>query len=161
MVYDIKRYISPDDFTNVGALVNQTGEIFVATGTTPANWLQKSELMQLAPIVIDRNVVLTTIDFQISRVHATISAAEEFIFDHDANIPSFGDVQFTASDGDFRFLIHARLITHQLIRYIGKTTTHAYHIEGGQLSTHPAYYILTESSDYILTEDGYKIETEH
>lgn len=42
--YEITDYLGADDFTNVGATVNQTGEIFIATGTTPAEWGDSSEL---------------------------------------------------------------------------------------------------------------------
>jgi len=119
-------------------------------------------LGELNPVPFERSVRRTTFDFQISRIHDTISAAEEFIFDHDADVPSSGAVKFTSSDGlGIRYLINARLITHSLIKYIGKTTTHSYHIEGGRLWPAPAYYILTEDEFYILTEDGFKIETEH
>ncbi len=33
-----------DDFTNVGAVANATGQFFIATGTTPASWTQSSVL---------------------------------------------------------------------------------------------------------------------
>jgi hypothetical protein len=42
--YTISDYIPNDDFTNVGAPSNQTGVSFVATGTTPNNWNESSEL---------------------------------------------------------------------------------------------------------------------
>lgn len=43
-VYHIYDYNSGDDFTNVGATSNVTGEIFTATGTTPATWTNGSSL---------------------------------------------------------------------------------------------------------------------
>ena len=42
--YVITNYVAGDDFTNVGALVNQTGERFVATGVTPTTWTNSSQL---------------------------------------------------------------------------------------------------------------------
>lgn len=45
VTYTINDYISGDDFTNVGAPLNQNGVSFVATGTTPSNWNESSELV--------------------------------------------------------------------------------------------------------------------
>jgi hypothetical protein len=42
--YEITDYISGDDFTNVGASLNETGIKFVATGITPNVWTNSSEL---------------------------------------------------------------------------------------------------------------------
>ena len=120
------------------------------------------ELGEPNPVPFERSVRQTIFDFQVTRVHASISEAEEFIFDHDADIPSSGPVKFTATDGlGIRYLINARLITHQLIKYIGKTTTHSYHIEGGRLWTSPAYFRLLESGGYRLLESGGRRELEH
>ncbi len=43
-IYEITNYVSDDDFTNVGASANETGEIFTATGTTPTKWTNFSIL---------------------------------------------------------------------------------------------------------------------
>lgn len=42
--YVISNFVTSDDFTNVGALSNATGVVFVATGTTPTNWAHGSTL---------------------------------------------------------------------------------------------------------------------
>lgn len=42
--YVISAYAPGDDFTNVGALLNQNGEIFIATGDTPTNWSNLSDV---------------------------------------------------------------------------------------------------------------------
>jgi len=42
--YEIIQYVAGDDFLNVGASSNATGEIFVATGTTPTIWTNGSVL---------------------------------------------------------------------------------------------------------------------
>ncbi len=53
VTYTINDYISGDDFTNVGAPLNQTGVSFVATGTIPNDWSGASELIydEGAPVV--------------------------------------------------------------------------------------------------------------
>lgn len=43
--YRIETYIAGDDFNNVGAL-NESGDIFVAIGTTPTVWTNSSSLVQ-------------------------------------------------------------------------------------------------------------------
>lgn len=40
--YTITEYIAGDDFTNIGATSNATGQTFTATGTTPAAWTNSS-----------------------------------------------------------------------------------------------------------------------
>jgi hypothetical protein len=117
----------------------------------------------LNPLTFDRTTRESTLDFMVSRVHDSPEDAELYIAAHDAAIPSSGPVQVTTSDGEIRYLMEAKLITHQLIRQIGKTTFHSYHIEGGQISltdAPAAFFILTEDGFYILTEDGFKIELE-
>ena len=42
--YKIVNYVSDDDFTNVGAPRNATGQWFCATGTTPTKWTNGSTL---------------------------------------------------------------------------------------------------------------------
>lgn len=42
--YEIVNYVDGDDFTNVGAILNQTGEIFTATGAYPTVWTNFSHL---------------------------------------------------------------------------------------------------------------------
>jgi hypothetical protein len=42
--YKIVSYLGTDDFTNVGAASNATGVVFVASGTTPADWTALSVL---------------------------------------------------------------------------------------------------------------------
>ena len=44
-IYTINNYQVGDDFTNVGAVVNQSGQTFIATGTTPTNWTNFSAVM--------------------------------------------------------------------------------------------------------------------
>lgn len=166
MLYRIEVYHGGDDFTNVGG-TNITGDIFIATGTTPNVWLFESVLVPFAPVLFDRNIVRTSIDFQITRIHASFASSDIYVADHDAAIPSSGPVLFLPTSGPFspatnaRFLIHAALISHQLVKLNGKATTHAYHIEGGRFNTNAAYFRLLEDGYYRLLEDGGRRELEH
>ena len=42
--YTITTFVSGDDFTNLGASANSTGQTFTATGTTPTTWTNGSTL---------------------------------------------------------------------------------------------------------------------
>lgn len=42
--YKIHDYINGDDFTNIGASSNASGVFFIATGTTPANWTNSTQI---------------------------------------------------------------------------------------------------------------------
>jgi hypothetical protein len=46
-LYYIYNYVAGDDFTNVGAAANITGQFFIATGTLPTNWAGQSALVAL------------------------------------------------------------------------------------------------------------------
>jgi hypothetical protein len=116
-------------------------------------------LGELNPVLFDRGVRRTIVDFQVARIHASLEAAEFYILDHDALIPSSGLVQFTASNGSIRNLLNATLFSHQRIGIFGKATLHSYHIEGGHFVS-AAFYILTETGDHILLETAGKIEME-
>ena len=43
-LYTILVYVPGDDFTNVGAIMNQGGQSFIATGTVPTSWVNSSQL---------------------------------------------------------------------------------------------------------------------
>lgn len=45
--YEITDYNAEDDFTNVGATSNATGQRFLATGTTPTTWTNGSTITTL------------------------------------------------------------------------------------------------------------------
>ncbi len=53
LVYTIENYVAGDDFTNVGATLNQTGEVFVATGYVPAVYTNGSTLVGGYPTRLD------------------------------------------------------------------------------------------------------------
>jgi len=46
--YEIVKYQTGDDFLNIGAAANATGQIFVATGQVPTDWTNGSALRQLS-----------------------------------------------------------------------------------------------------------------
>src|SRR6266851_5732336 len=71
MVYRIVIYQSGDDFTNIGGS-NVTGNVFIATGTTPANWTNLSVLVALSPTLLDRNKRKVEITFNVERVQDSI-----------------------------------------------------------------------------------------
>jgi hypothetical protein len=77
--YEITSYLSNDDFRNVGAASNATGVKFVATGTTPTIWTNKSVIRvdTGAPIV---NILENTI----GNIWWTYSAIGEYIANSDA-----------------------------------------------------------------------------
>jgi hypothetical protein len=116
-------------------------------------------LGELNPVLFDRGVRRTIIDFQVARIHASLEAADLYVIEHDALIPSSGLVQFTATNGSKRNLLNATLFTHQRIGIFGKATLHSYHIEGGHFVP-AAFHILTETTGYVLQETGDRIEME-
>lgn len=126
-------------------------------------------LGELNPVPMDRNKRRADISFSVSRVHATIKAAEEYILDHDATIPRTGDAKLVVGDGSitteapYALIINGALVTHELTSYIGKKTEHAYTIIGSLLfSVIPdePYAIATEDGSFITTEDGSPILVE-
>ena len=116
-------------------------------------------LAELLPVLFDRNVRRTIVDCQIARLHESMEAADIYAIDHDAMVPDSGLVQFTATNGAIRWLLHAALISHQLVDLIGATTIHSYHIIGGHFHA-PVFYMLTEPGDFVLLETGGRIELE-
>lgn len=64
--YTITNYSSGDDFSNVAnvtsGVLNETGCIFIATGTTPSIWVNSSELTSSGNLVVD--VLENTLGFE-------------------------------------------------------------------------------------------------
>lgn len=54
--YTITNYVSPDDFSNIAnvqsGVINETGCVFIATGTTPTYWLEGSEITSNGGLVV-------------------------------------------------------------------------------------------------------------
>lgn len=65
--YTINNYVSNDDFSNVAnvqsGVINQTGCVFIATGSTPSNWENGSELISSGGLVV--NVIENTLGYDI------------------------------------------------------------------------------------------------
>ena len=70
VTYEITNYQSGDDFTNIGAPLNETGIKFVATGTSPNVWTNNSELSYNngAPVVTVLENTIGNINFQYSSI---------------------------------------------------------------------------------------------
>ena len=154
-LYEILNYAPGDDFTNVGGQ-NVTGDLFVATGPSPAVW-EHSLIVQISsPVLLDRNKRRADISFNVLRIHDTIKAAEEYISLHDTTIPRYGDIKLTTmgTEAVIALIVNGALISHELVRQIGKFTEHAYRITGSPI------FAPTPSEDYLVTEDGDRITTE-
>lgn len=154
--YRIVNYRSPDDFTNVGG-TNVTGNVFMATGTTPAVWVNESKLNQVGPVLLDRNHHRVNVSFSVSRVHASIKDAEDYILAHDELIPRTGNAKLiVSSDGitigtPYALIINGALISHELVLQYGMFTQHAYNIVGAPL------FPVVPGTDKMLLEDGFFI----
>jgi hypothetical protein len=46
-MYYIQQYMLGDDFTNVGAAVNASQQVFIATGITPTDWTNGSRIINI------------------------------------------------------------------------------------------------------------------
>lgn len=74
--YRINNYVTGDDFTNVGASSNATGEEFVATGTTPTTWSNGSELENIGALAhwsMDKGIGSQPLDASPNKYHLTLS----------------------------------------------------------------------------------------
>jgi hypothetical protein len=166
MAYRIVIYQSGDDFTNIGGS-NVTGNVFVATGTTPADWTNLSVLLALSPTLIDRNKRKVEITFNVQRVQTTITDAEDFCLIHEATIPRTGDIKLIPTTGmdlspaSNALVVNGDLLSHELVKQIGSFTEHSYHIVGSPIfAPSPGEFIITEGGDFILTESSDKIIVE-
>lgn len=55
-LYFIEQYELGDDFTNVGALANSSGQSFIATGGVPTNWTNGSRLIMVPQQTMSNDV---------------------------------------------------------------------------------------------------------
>ena len=114
----------------------------------------------LDPVLLDRNKRRADISFTVQRVHATIKDAEIFCADHDATIPRTGDIKLISMPEVFTsttiiaLIVNGALLSHELVKQIGKFTEHAYRIAGSPI------FAPTPGGDHITTEDGDRITTE-
>lgn len=77
-----------------------------------------------------------TIRFEVSRVHADLETAMEFVLDHPGSLPDSGllKIETNAGTGD-RWIADAVLVSCELVAYAGTATVHAYTIAGGEVLT--------------------------
>ncbi len=117
-------------------------------------------LRQTLPVPIDRLIRQSDITFTVKRVHASVKVAEQYIELHERLIPQSGAIKITSTGGvTVKYVENGQLLSHVLTSYIGATTTHAYHIQGGLLVDLPPEfgYVLEEDTGYVLTEIGDRI----
>lgn len=89
--YIITSFVAGDSFLNVGATVNATGNMFVATGTTPTTWTNGSALQEI------------TADLDIDATYAEVQTA----LNATAAITALGGVTVTGSAGKYRVVFSA------------------------------------------------------
>jgi hypothetical protein len=89
---------------------------------------------QPIPHAFDRTGRVATYSFEVERAHDDIDDAEQFILDHESNIPSVGDVTVTNEAGSPSSYVipNGKLLRHELLLHEGKHTVHSYTIAGGQ-----------------------------
>lgn len=113
---------------------------------------------ELNPVLLDRNKRRVDISFSVERVHDSIKDAEEYITDHDTLIPRTGDIKLITMGTEtvIALVVNGALLSHELVRQIGKFTEHSYRIAGStQFAPTPGTdHITTEDGDTITTEDG-------
>ena len=74
------------------------------------------------------------ISFAVSRVHADLETAMEFVLDHPDSLPTSGllTIETNAGTGD-RWIDNAVLQSVDLVAYAGTTTVHRYSLIGGEV----------------------------
>lgn len=86
--------------------------------------------------MFDRKNRLTTVTFDVARIHADLDDAEKYILEHGEELPGQGLVTFisTSSKGQetLRFM-KASCVQSYSCSYIGKSTRHSYQIIGGMM----------------------------
>lgn len=154
-LYTITFYAVGDDFSNVGGQ-NKQDALFIATGIMPNVWGNSVIGLVRGPTLLDRNKRRVDISFSVERVHDSIKDAEEYIADHDATIPRGGDIKLITMGTEtvIALVVNGALLSHELVRQIGKFTEHSYRIAGS------TQFAPTPGTDHIITEDGDTITTE-
>lgn len=102
VTYEITTFETGDDFTNVGAASNANGVTFVATGTTPDDWTNGSELTDLSALVgnylVDSGATFTTNLLGAIVVNTTEGTTANIVGFLDSNTVQLSDNIF--ADGD-------------------------------------------------------------
>ena len=94
-------------------------------------------LRALASKVFNRLNTVTTISFSVVREHATTRAAEEYMLQHEVDIPDTGIVTFLCPDAnqaESTFYFDAGVLDTTEASQIGVSTEHSYTLIGGRIT---------------------------
>jgi hypothetical protein len=142
VTYTINDYIPNDDFTNVGAPSNQNGISFVATGTSPNNWSEASELIYNtgAPVAtVLENTLGTNITYQYNGIGIYSILASNDLFT--AN-KTYSVLQLWADDGvTSRLGFIGRASTSELIMTLTDTNGNTANTLGD--NQNPVYFLTS------------------
>ena len=104
--------------------------------------LEGSRVLNVVPLtrsavagVYDQENVSHALSVVTTRHHATAAAACDFVLSHPAAALALtGDVVIESPSGNKWKLTSAKLEKHSLVKWIGRTTVHAYTFRGGTLT---------------------------
>lgn len=104
--------------------------------------LDGSRVLNVVPLtrsavagVFDQANVSHALSVQVTRHHASVGAAMDFVLSHpEAVLALTGDVVIESPSGNKWKLTSGKVERHSLARWIGKTTVHAYTLRGGTLT---------------------------
>lgn len=93
--------------------------------------------------IFDRGGRSTIIELEVTRLHEDVPTAELYNFDHDTEVPTSGNVEFTVvsrfGQEEKRYLEAASIQASSSDVIVGVTTFHVYRIVGGAvLTTEPS-----------------------
>lgn len=86
---------------------------------------------------IARENIRHEINFNVTRLHASVQAAMKFILEHAESLPASGVLSFltTGAGASRRWIKGATLLRADCVQQIGMTTIWAYQLAGGQILT--------------------------
>jgi hypothetical protein len=90
-------------------------------------------LRAVAAKYIDRLNARNTISFKITRLHASIDAAQTYMLLHQSTVPGGGTVSFYSESGS-KFTMTDSVLQVVDQNHLGKTTFHNYSLVGGVIS---------------------------
>jgi hypothetical protein len=113
----------------------------LAPNSLRINGRRSSQIAQIlraaAAKVWNRQNTVTTISFSVVREHDTTRAAEEYMLQHEVNIPSGGIVTFFCTDehgAESVFYFDAGALDTTEAAQIGVSTEHSYTLLGGRIT---------------------------
>lgn len=81
--------------------------------------------------VYDRGNLIYTLSFDVSRIHATLAAAELYLIDHPAAVPPSGTLTLTTAANTRTF---DAVLLDISSSHVGLTTRHTYTLNGKRLT---------------------------